>query len=167
MLQFETRIALHWLLSQGSRISLRLLLSREQENCKYGEKSVCHAALKCQRTTTLSLAIILTFDDAVDERWYFVIAVLFVKKNKKKTTVSLHWLFLSSLWLAALIFVFLPNGNSRTTGRKRSVAMKNTRFLSPPLNTSFFLSVLKGILYNVNEYCFLPLPVCSKGSRDF
>lgn len=145
---------------------MRLLLLREQENCKYGEKSVCHAALKCRRTTTLSLAIILTFDDAVDERWYFVIAVLFVKK-KKKTTVSLHWLFLSSLWLAALIFVFLPNGNSRTTGRKRSVAMKNTRFLSPPLNTSFFLSVLKGILYNVNEYCFLPLPVCSKGSRDF
>lgn len=63
---------------------MRLLLSREQENCKYGEKSVCHAALKCQRTTTLSLAIILTFDDAVDERWYFVITVLFVKKKKKK-----------------------------------------------------------------------------------
>lgn len=64
---------------------MRLLLSREQENCKYGEKSVCHAALKCRRTTTLSLAIILTFDDAVDERWYFVIAVLFVKKKQKKT----------------------------------------------------------------------------------
>jgi len=68
---------------------LRLLLSREQENCKYGEKSVCHAALKCQRTTTLSLAIILTFDDAVDERWYFVIAVLFVKKNKQKKQLFL------------------------------------------------------------------------------
>lgn len=67
---------------------MRLLLSREQENCKYGEKSVCHAALKCQRTTTLSLAIILTFDDAVDERWYFVITVLFVKKKKKNNCFS-------------------------------------------------------------------------------
>lgn len=73
---------------------MRLLLSREQENCKYGEKSVCHAALKCQRTTTLSLAIILTFDDAVDERWYFVITVLFVKKkNKKQLFLSIGFFF--------------------------------------------------------------------------
>lgn len=72
---------------------MRLLLSREQENCKYGEKSVCHAALKCQRTTTLSLAIILTFDDAVDERWYFVIAVLFVKKKKKQLFLSIGFFF--------------------------------------------------------------------------
>lgn len=72
---------------------MRLLLLREQENCKYGEKSVCHAALKCQRTTTLSLAIILTFDDAVDERWYFVIAVLFVKKKKKQLFLSIGFFF--------------------------------------------------------------------------
>lgn len=72
---------------------MRLLLLREQENCKYGEKSVCHAALKCRRTTTLSLAIILTFDDAVDERWYFVIAVLFVKKKKKQLFLSIGFFF--------------------------------------------------------------------------
>lgn len=78
------------LLSQGSGVSLRLLLSGEQENCKYGEKSVCHAALKCQRTTTLSLAIILTFDDAVDECWYFVITVLFVKKLFLSIGFSFH-----------------------------------------------------------------------------
>lgn len=40
---------------------------------------MCCGVLKCQRATTVSLTIILSFDNAVNEPWYFVIAVLFVK----------------------------------------------------------------------------------------
>lgn len=40
---------------------------------------MCCGILKCQRATTVSLAIILSFDNAVNGPWYFVITVLFEK----------------------------------------------------------------------------------------
>lgn len=40
---------------------------------------MCCGILKCQRATTVSLAIILNFDNAVNGPWYFVITVLFEK----------------------------------------------------------------------------------------
>lgn len=105
-------IVLHWLLSPSSRISLSLLLSGEEGNRKHSEKSMCRGVLKCQRATTVSLTIILSFDNAVNEPWYFVITVLFVK---------IHFSPLVSFYISvvgSLLFVFLSNGNSRTTGRK-------------------------------------------------
>lgn len=40
---------------------------------------MCCGIFKCQRTITVSLAIILSFDNTVNEPWYFVITVLFEK----------------------------------------------------------------------------------------
>lgn len=85
---------------------------------------MCCGFLKCQRTTTVSLAIILSFDNAVNEPWYFVIAVLF----EKNLFLPIGFFFHRCGWQHYYLFFSLTEILELLI--ERGVSLKNTQ-LSP------------------------------------